>query len=615
MSETKSTSEDPNTTPEKRKSEAKEKEAHDLDDEYARWTPQDVENEDAEDEDDLSSNHTNSVTATNIADASSDELPSSTAAPNLAHRPSILPVYNKPVSTAEATLISAGAGGVIWHARIYSRNYKVQEKDLQKDGELKPRRPLPHAWADDFFGSLVQTLDGRWIFSGVLNGWPMLRDLELLSVTAKVRVGPVAQVKRTWSAEQGHAHATRPTFPPIKGLKKCRVTLRMPPWSRHGWSKDSPGKVLWYPSCRKTGKQPPTILYGEKLLEEASHTDYATIVHMFAHRYAKAWERPKDRLTYHAACLLEWSHGQHMTVIELAWWNGLGGYGGKSNWYDDRDAPRTQFYAALPDEMKGPWRDEFNEVRFHDIPLKTKEEFSAYLNKYSGRKGRFLEPAIAASAPVQLSLPSQHHILRYLLNYQMWDDSYKEASRNCQTFAADLFAFLTNNTRTEPVHPINRVMYKAHVDQFIYKPPITSQHKTTVNVRDMKDTQDLPVIAHLTVVLKWGQGLKKMDVFGQSDPQCTLATSDKRQIWTSETKWDTCNPVWEERCTFALTSLKDKLLLEVFDMGHRSRPTMGNGSIELADLKPGEPQMKTVKLSTQGTINLQLVLSEKAIKS
>lgn len=77
-------------------------------------------------------------------------------------------------------------------------------------------------------------------------------------------------------------------------------------------------------------------------------------------RYAKQSENIKDRLTYHSAVLIEWeptADGQprHCSVVELAWLNGLGGYGGKSNFVPDRDSPRPALYAAMPDSMKAPW--------------------------------------------------------------------------------------------------------------------------------------------------------------------------------------------------------------------------------------------------------------------
>jgi len=47
-------------------------------------------------------------------------------------------------------------------------------------------------------------------------------------------------------------------------------------------------------------------------------------------------ENPKERFTYHSAILLEWDHKKYVTVVELALLNGLSGYSGKRNWYDDK---------------------------------------------------------------------------------------------------------------------------------------------------------------------------------------------------------------------------------------------------------------------------------------
>ena len=54
----------------------------------------------------------------------------------------------------------------------------------------------------------------------------------------------------------------------------------------------------------------------------------AVKVHHFAHRYAPGAGRKetvKASLTYHAAVLVEYDHGQYGTLIELAWWNGASG--------------------------------------------------------------------------------------------------------------------------------------------------------------------------------------------------------------------------------------------------------------------------------------------------
>lgn len=78
---------------------------------------------------------------------------------------------------------------------------------------------------------------------------------------------------------------------------------------------------------------------------------------MISHRYARLKESPKDRLTYHSICLLEWEHGEYCTVVESAYLNVMGGYQGKSNWYDDKDNKDglTSLFCSLPQEMIAPW--------------------------------------------------------------------------------------------------------------------------------------------------------------------------------------------------------------------------------------------------------------------
>ena len=41
-------------------------------------------------------------------------------------------------------------------------------------------------------------------------------------------------------------------------------------------------------------------------------------------------------MVYHSAILLEWIHGKYCTIFELAFFHGVGGYGGRSNWHEDR---------------------------------------------------------------------------------------------------------------------------------------------------------------------------------------------------------------------------------------------------------------------------------------
>ena len=70
----------------------------------------------------------------------------------------------------------------------------------------------------------------------------------------------------------------------------------------------------------------------------------AVRAHLFSHRYSVENESIKDKLTYHSIVLLEWDHGKYCSVVELAWRQGLGGYKGRSNWIEDKNAPRNQLY-------------------------------------------------------------------------------------------------------------------------------------------------------------------------------------------------------------------------------------------------------------------------------
>ena len=98
-------------------------------------------------------------------------------------------LYNSPKSPEEAAaLCPPGDGGLIYHAQLVTDSW-TSKKDTNSAGEIKPRRPTLPTREQDFFSSLVQTPDGRWLFSGRLNGWPGLTTLEVRSITALSYVG------------------------------------------------------------------------------------------------------------------------------------------------------------------------------------------------------------------------------------------------------------------------------------------------------------------------------------------------------------------------------------------------------------------------------------------
>eukprot|EP00977_Amphora_coffeiformis_P001042 scaffold220_cov169-Amphora_coffeaeformis.AAC.22 len=241
----------------------------------------------------------------------------------------------------------------------------LNPKDFDSETKtIKPRRASMPVTEKDFFSSLTKVKDedgkARYIFHGVLNGWPGLQTLELISLEQKRDRNVIPSPKdfvtgrilwtRVWDAsEEGAKQGIEPTLK--DSTRVHRAKLRASPWSALGWSKDSPGYVFWFEAQRKEGAR---VLYGTDLTRDLNDSKCTTI-HMISHRYARRIESPRDRLTYHSICLLEWDHGEYCTVVESAYLNGMGGYAGKSNWYEDRDDGMTALYRHLPPEMIAPW--------------------------------------------------------------------------------------------------------------------------------------------------------------------------------------------------------------------------------------------------------------------
>ena len=385
-----------------------------------------------------------------------------------------LSVYRQPCTPEEAAAqYPAGGGGLIYHAQLLNIGFakewlKAFNKKFTSDkGVIKPRRALPPVLADDFFASLVRTADGRWMFSGVLNGWPALRCLELTSLTF-VSFKNRTKVKRVWSAGAG---VEAPRMPDEGSVGSVRATLVAPPWSATGYGPDATGFVWWFMAQRTPNK---LLVYGENILKEIPRESppQAVRVHMFAHRYARLKpETVKDRLTYHAAILLEWDHGQYCTVVELATLHGVGGRNGKSNWFDDKGAALRD---CLPPDMVAPWKGEYAEVRCSDVPAKTLDEFKEHMCRYEGKgkDARFVDVHYVHSGPVRLYHRSQADIARYLLNYSGRDRRYTEKVRNCQAFAADFYAFAAGKKGIEVFSSYLRPMYTQRTHLFLYDPSL-----------------------------------------------------------------------------------------------------------------------------------------------
>lgn len=324
----------------------------------------------------------------------------------------------------------------------------------------------------------------RYVFSGVLNGWPGLTTLELLSIQCR---GKIPRWSTRWSHDVHGRAGLAPSFP--EDMQEVRATLRAPPWSAHGWSQTSPGFVFWYEpeDCRPPGAGDgdgdggARLRYGTDIAAQVEEDRAAGLpaprcrrVHMVSHRYARGVakkESSKDRLTYHSVILLEWDHGRHCTVVEGAFLNGIGGYAGRSNWcYDEPGAGGiTGLYRALPPEMVMPWKSHLSEIRCIDVPARNLDEFKSFMARHGGHEGRFVDPHYTFSHDVRLTFRSKDHIATYLLNYIRRDRTYSEIRRNCQTFAADLCGFLAGKRDVQPFHPVNQVRYSCRKHHFLYE--------------------------------------------------------------------------------------------------------------------------------------------------
>ena len=393
--------------------------------------------------------------------------------------------YGHALSKARAAEeMPIGEGGLMWHALVIPDDFIVggkllnglPKRDFDMDKQaIKPRRPSLPVTMSDLFKSLtkIKGPNGpRWIFHGVLNGWPGLTCLELVSLQIRRKSGTFVSPKDVMTGQVVWLHHWRKDQEGKEGEgpeekvdhnRIYRAKLRGAPWTGSGWAKDRKGFIFWYESQNPQG---PRLLYGPDIVQTTDGNDKCTMVHMFNHRYAVAREGPKDKITYHSIVLLEWEHGKYCTVVEGAYLNGLGGYKGKSNWYDDKDEPVTQLFQTFPNEMICPWLSRASELRCFDVQARNLDEFKEFVAKHG--KNRFVDARFTFSHRARLSYRSKENVAQYLLNYTTRDCGYDEMKRNCQTFAADLCSFLAGKKGVEPFHPVNRIEYRNRTHLFLY---------------------------------------------------------------------------------------------------------------------------------------------------
>jgi hypothetical protein len=202
--------------------------------------------------------------------------------------------YGEPLSEGDAILaVPPGNDGLIRHAIVVPDCFCSKGKlipGLNKrdfdvtSGTIKPRRPSLPLTQSQLFTSLtkVQGTDGpRWIFHGVLNGWPSLRTFELVQLEKKRSLGPLTPpdylnlIGSTWSRYWNVDEEGRNGVAPVirDTTKIYRAKLRGASWSSVGWSAESPGFLFWYEAQRPI----PRVTYGIKAIQDVGD-DRCTMV-------------------------------------------------------------------------------------------------------------------------------------------------------------------------------------------------------------------------------------------------------------------------------------------------------------------------------------------------
>jgi hypothetical protein len=165
-------------------------------------------------------------------------------------------VYGQPLSELEAAAtVPPGSDGLMRYATVIPDNFcskgilvaGLNKRDFDlTNGLIKPRRASLPLTQSQLFRSLTK-IDGpdgpRYIFNGILNGWPSLRHFELVALEKKRSLGSLTAPDymnsipqswaHYWSAEKEGAAGVSPA---IKDATKIyRAKLRGAPWTSMGW--------------------------------------------------------------------------------------------------------------------------------------------------------------------------------------------------------------------------------------------------------------------------------------------------------------------------------------------------------------------------------------------
>lgn len=382
-------------------------------------------------------------------------------------------------SIDEASPIAKGNYNVVKQVIIVTDDW-TDPGHCWPTGDLKPRRPVPHVRVSKLLGG-VKKQGQYYVHAGALNDWPSMQGL----VLASIRVDKDMSKQAIWTAK------SQKELPSAEAIKKALggsetgvAHFLAPSWTTVGWEPESPGFVFWFSEQFAEPRMP----VGNDLIKvfQEDPTEirdaHVTDVHYYVHRYPveKSRETERDRNEWHCFVMLEWQHKKFVTVVESAFFCGVAGFGGKSNWCADKLTAEPAFLKVAHPQQIQPWDTTKSEYRIWDVPVTSQGAFDEYLHKFSEKGGlpqreqRFLMPKLYMSKPKRIRSLRMVDVACYVLNYSQRCPTYNVPYSNCMTFTTDLFAFFTAMREVSTYHPGLRPFYRQHILSFMYVPSVPS---------------------------------------------------------------------------------------------------------------------------------------------
>mmetsp|Transcript_69857 Transcript_69857/g.197947 ORF Transcript_69857/g.197947 Transcript_69857/m.197947 type:complete len:562 (+) Transcript_69857:67-1752(+) len=366
-----------------------------------------------------------------------------------------------------------------------------------EDGKVKHFRPTPTLLLDDFH-KWTECAGGTCTFKSErgINGWLAFNQ---------------AMVVHAYTC-QGHTVASIKDLHGFRNdcerVSKSSVWLRLPEWMLRGWSEHFPGFVFLVHN--KSGDDEGYVKVGEDIINDRdAEKCRATRVSMWKWEYADLTQNVPPP---HTGLFVEWERPQPLegaqplegddnscnygTVIELGpRGTSAGGRRGRSYWLPGKyeqykgDDDTNWLLGRLKQDAPGmiqPYNTRVAEIRVWDLPgCSNAAEFENLLDGYAeGSKNpredrarwRMVEfpPTIDwkeanRGKEVTLAFNLRRDLFRALLNYMAKEHQYDYIWRNCQTFATDLWLYMTNHA-TKPYCVRARPGYVPRPHWFLYTP-------------------------------------------------------------------------------------------------------------------------------------------------